>query len=212
MDEEQKQRYKDRIRWEWEWSIVERGNQTKRARGIISNYRTYKSVDWIQKILDSDITGKSIKARIKQNLSKKENLLDIKRCLITDAMKCHESERTMKAYGFGKVTMKSKVNKQWVDRDRIPMLIKLNVPWIARRLMVSDILIWKYLQSMEQFGFIVRPANVKKHNPILGAYRIIGGYVVHQRAEELKPPIVTPVYFWAQSQPEIQQRLAKFSL
>lgn len=199
----------------------------RRLKGITTVKRSYKSVDWIEIIIDSELTGKGIDAKIKANLSNKKPLLDILRCLISDAMIYHEAERFARMQGIGKVKMQAKIRefnpnaetgKAWkqfsVERDRVQIIVKVNFASIAARLNVSVILVKKYLSAMERVGLIQRPANIKKGNPVFGACRIIGGYVVYQPPEDdpkgPKGRIASPVYFWSRTQPKIKSILADF--
>jgi hypothetical protein len=232
----QKERLLEYLKNQWEdqqkinkyWTV----NRIRFYQGITTPKRNYKSVDWIQNIVDGlkvevsnviKVTGtkrtsKSVEARIRKNLLKKQNLLNIMRCMITDAMIHHESRAFCWDHRMHKITMRAKNYNVWEEKERMPVIVKVNVPSIADRLQVSEVLIWKYLKAMERAKFIQTPDNLKRHSHTMGAYRIIGGYVIHRERPREKghegelPPIVQPVYFWAPSRPDIKERLASFRL
>jgi hypothetical protein len=228
---------------------IKRGNESKYGytpekirllKGITIPERKYTSVRWIQDIIDKKQKGKTIDSRIRSNLIKKQNLLDIMYWLVSYSQLYDQSKQFSIAHHIGKIKMQTNVPRLLQEKDKIaklteekarcpkyvynleerertPIIVKLDIADIARRLTVSDILIQKYIQGMEKAGFVQRLPNVTKQNPVMGAYRIVGGYVVHNREQfvgeySYKFQSKTPIYFWARTQTKIKERLSQFSL
>ena len=183
----------------------------KREENQRNQFRNYDSVDWIMELVSSDLSGKCIKTKVKQNLTKKSNkhLPKIIECLITDALMYDQAMELDKQ----KITMQALEKGKRVSKERSPIYAKCEVNKIAMRLGISEPLVWKYLSSMEKSGLIQGRLRGKTKGST--SYLIIGGYIKpgFSRPDEkglIKKHPPRPIYFWNAGQPDIFKTLSEF--
>ncbi len=233
-----REKLRERTKAEVEWRALEKRMREdariaaaveakwKRTK-IRRRYRTYKT-HWIREILKSNPHQKSKNFPIKKNLSREINgyMLDSLDCLTTDGMVFSEMEKLIRSnrYGLKKIWVKARVKNKWIDVERFPILVELNVPAITERINfkraeqklrpIKQGVIWNSIRGLEAEGFIRKVGRKRGKKSQL---RAIGSYYIRQDRfhydetgkKIIDSPSIRPVYFWGASQPNVRERLAR---